>query len=288
MGVRTAALVATVLFGVTGAEAAEVRLGWLPVPGSAGYRTFLRPSDQPYGPGSDVGYIAPDASGIVHVVIQDVEFGTPTYFAVTSYDAKGVESSFSNELVLMLCPSAPIAGCRAPTEPRASVLSVRDGIDAKRDRLIWKWRKGAAISAQDLGVPTASTSYLLCVYDDARGGPSLAAGIAFQAGGPCNAGDPCWRDRGRRGFTYANRPATGGSLGVKLKPGAAGKGSIRVSIKGGSLALSLPGPADSLFQQDPAVTVQLLNDANPPVCWEAAYGAAARVHGPTRFKDASD
>jgi hypothetical protein len=207
---------------------------------------------------------------------------------VTSYDAEGVESSLSNELVLMLCAGAPIAGCRAPTEPRAAVLSVRDAIDAERDRFTWKWRKGAAISAQDLGVPTASTSYLLCVYDDARGVPSLATSVAFLAGGPCTAGDPCWRDRGRRGFTYANRPATGGFLGVKLKPGPAGKASIQVSSKGGSLTLSLPRPAGSLFQQDPAVTVQLLNDAVPPVCWEAGYRAAARVHEPTRFKDASD
>jgi hypothetical protein len=156
-----------------------------------------------------------------------------------------------------------------------------------RDRLGWKWA-GAESGGADFGDPSQDTSYVLCIYDDSRGVPNLALRIDMQAGGMCGTARPCWRDLGRRGFTYMNRSvaARGSALKVKLKHRAGGA-TIRVTGTGESL--TLPDPvAGSLFQQDPAVVVQLVNDALPSVCWEAAYSATARVQTPTRFKDASD
>jgi hypothetical protein len=275
------------LCSVTAAEASDVRLAWLPVSGAAGYRTYLRQAAQPYGPGSDVGYIPADADGIVRCVVHGVAPGVANYFSVTSYDADGVESPRSNELVLMVCSAAPMAGCRAPTKAGAAVLSVRGAINGKPDRLDWKWKNGGTVTTQDLGDPVTATSYMLCIYDDSRGAAALVTNAGLQAGGVCGEERACWRDRGRGGFSYVNRLPTGGFRKVKLHPGQGGKSSIQVSAKGG--ILTFPDAAgSSLFQQDPAVTVQLVNDASPSVCWEAMYSAAARVNTPTRFKDTSD
>src|SRR5262245_48619301 len=54
------------------AAATQVQLAWTPVPGSAGYRVYWRPSSQPYGQGIDVGDVLPDADGIVRSVVGDV------------------------------------------------------------------------------------------------------------------------------------------------------------------------------------------------------------------------
>ena len=213
-----------------------------------------------------------------------------TYFAMTSYDADGVETAFSNELVMrppLICAATPITGCRAPTAAAAAVLSMRHPSGGKRDRLGWKWKKGSGISREDLGDPTGATSYVLCIYDESSGVPGLAAQFAFQAGRTCGDGRPCWRALGSRGFVYADRlPGGRGFLKLRLKQGTTGRSEITVNGKGESLALL--GYPNALLRQDPQVTVQLLNDAVPSVCWEAAYSAAAKVSAPTRFKDTSD
>jgi hypothetical protein len=268
-----------------------VRLAWRAVPGSTGYQVYWREATQPYGNTSDGVMAAADADGIVRHVVRDLSLDRPYYFAVTSYDADDVESPFSNELLLkppLVCAAAPIPGCRAPTAPGKAVLSVRNGAGTTRDRLGWKWAKGPEVSPTDLGYPPGDTSYILCVYDEAQGVSILALSIRLPAGGLCGNDRPCWRENGRRGFAYVNRsPPGGGFLQAKLKHGAAGKAMVRVS--GGGESLSLPNPApDSLFEQDPAVTVQLVNDAIPSVCWEASYSPEARVHTAIRFKDKSD
>jgi hypothetical protein len=81
-------------------------------------------------------------------------------------------------------------------------------------------------------------------------------------------------------------PEGRGFIGVKLRHGTGGKGGITVSARGE--ILSFPVPPSALVQQDPFVTVQLVNDTEQAACWEAVYGGAAQVHEPTRFKDSSD
>jgi hypothetical protein len=287
-GVVTSTLFAAVGLA-TAAGAVDVRLGWLPVAGAAGYRVYTRAAAQPYDQWTDVGLGTVEA-GIVRSVIH-VEFDVATYFAMTSYDADGVETAFSNELVLrppLLCAATPTTGCRAPTVPKAAVLSLRHPSDAKRDRLGWKWKKGPGISRADLGDPTGETSYVLCIYDDTSGVPGLALRFPFSAGSTCGDGRPCWRALGNRGFVYADRLPGGrrGFLKLRLKQGTAGRGAITVNAKGESLALvGYPG---ALLRQDPQVTVQLFNDAVPSACWEATFSTAAKVNAPTRFKDTSD
>lgn len=267
-----------------------MRLGWLPVPRAAGYRTYTRDAHRPYGPGIDVGLIPADGDGIVRAVVSGVSFDRAQYFAVTSYDDDGIESPFSNELVFkpaLLCAALPIPGCRDPSAPGAASLSVSNPGGATRDRLRWKW-KGGGTTPGNFGDPLVDTEYVLCIYDDFRGVASLAMSVPFQVGGTCGSNRPCWHQDGSRGFTYLDKsPATSGLMKLKLKQGGAGKATLQVTGKGAHL--TLPDPAAStFFRQDPRVTVQLVNDAIPPVCWEAVYRPAARAHTATAFKDTSD
>jgi hypothetical protein len=167
------------------------------------------------------------------------------------------------------------------------VLSVRNPVGVTRDRLVWSWRNGDS-SAADFGNPPADTGYVFCVYDDSNGISSLVMNLQVPAGGVCGEGRPCWRDLGDRGFTYTDRSqAEGRLLKVRLKQRGAGTAAIQVRGKGASLSLSDP-VAGALFQQDPTVTVQLVNDAIPSVCWEAIYSAGGGAPPLTRFKDESD
>jgi len=270
------------------AAASEVRLGWFPVAGSAGYVVYHRETGQPYGPGIDVGRIAPDADGIVRYIVGNVSLNVVQYFAVSSYDAGGIESGLSNELALklpMVCATAPLIGCRVAMAPGASVLSIRNPGAPGRDRLGWKW-KGDALEG-DFGDPSGSTNYLLCIYDESGGVPGLATHIAIQAAGACSDGRPCWRSIGGHGFAYKNQSVANGTLEAKLKQGPRAAAAIQLSGTGASVTLPAP-MAGSIFHQDPRVVAQLVNDSTPAVCWEAVFSAPARVDTSTRFKAVSD
>lgn len=286
----TASIVTTWLLCAP-ALAIDVRLGWLPVAGAAGYRVYWRTGVQAYGQGLDTGSVAPGSDGVVRYVVSNVDPNITNYFAVTSYDAKGVESPLSNELSLraaLRCAAAPISGCRPAATPKGAMLSLRNGTDANQDRLAWSWRQGTQ-GAAPFGDPPSGTNYVLCIYDESRSVANLAMSISIPAGGVCDGdGRPCWRDLGGRGFTYLNRSFGGGGvLKVKLKQRASGSETIQLNGAGQSFA-GPPPVGGALFQQDPALMVQLVNDATPSGCWQATYSAAARVHTSTRFKDASD
>src|SRR5262249_28453989 len=61
------------------------------------------------------------------------------------------------------CATAPLSGCRI-AEKSLLLLKNNDTNDEK-DKLVWKWIKGAATSQMEFGDPTTSASYALCLYD---------------------------------------------------------------------------------------------------------------------------
>jgi hypothetical protein len=114
--------------------------------------------------------------------------------------------------------------------------------------------KGAVTSIGDLGDPTSTTNYALCMY----AGTAFAS-VALPAGAN-------WQPVGMVGFKLKNTSgAPNGAQKALVKSGAAGKAKASVKGKGvnlpDALAPILPLP----------VTVQLVNDANS-VCFEAEYG----------------
>jgi cysteine-rich repeat protein len=153
----------------------------------------------------------------------------------------------------------PEAQCHHPA-PHAAFLQLQDG----GDRLSWRWDKGQLTTFFDLGNPTATTDYALCVYDESPSRLRLAAPVS--AGGICGA-KPCWKST-PTGFRYANRTrAASGIKQLRVVQGA--EQEARIELRGQGADVALPSP---LLR--PPVTVQLRNSAG--ACWEARYSTSVR------------
>jgi predicted esterase len=153
-----------------------------------------------------------------------------------------------------LC-TAPAVSCRTAAK---SVFTMKHNPSkGAKDSLIWRWLKGAATTPTDLGLPTGTTNYALCVY----AGTAVAT-VALPAGAK-------WRAAGTKGFKFTDPTGTpDGAQKALLKSGAAGKAKALVAAKGANLpdglvpALPLP------------VTVQLMSTTS--TCFETVYGTAIK------------
>ena len=163
--------------------------------------------------------------------------------------------------------TSPAIGCKAPATNGAYLL-LDDRSNDARDHLSWSWRKGAATTLAELGNPTTSTSYTLCLYDTVGGVPQRRLAQTVPPG-------PHWKQFSR-GFRYRDLTlGYGGIQSMVLTDGAAGRASVQVQGRGQPLALpTLP------LQRQPNVIVQLLNDNT---CWSATYSTVVE-NSPTRFK----
>lgn len=92
------------------AETYNVEVSWSAVPDAAGYRVYMRATDEPFGTGADVGMGQSGTDGVVRYVAAGVPADQTTLFAITSYDAAGNESAFSNELQLTVSTLAADIG----------------------------------------------------------------------------------------------------------------------------------------------------------------------------------
>jgi hypothetical protein len=202
------------------------------------------------------------------VVVAGTSLDTPD-FALARYAAGPA----------LRCAATPRVGCRAPTKAGAAQLAL-DRRHGTRN-VKWKWRHGAATSLAELGDPTVSQDYALCVYDESGPTPALALENVAPAGGLCD-GVPCWRATGTHAFTYGDKPAAPlGITSLKLSSGSDGHASIAVAAKGPNVpTLPLPAPLP--------LRVQMQSTSG--TCWEAAFSAAgtsAQQHV-DRFKGKSD
>lgn len=176
------------------------------------------------------------------------------------------------------CPSAPVAGCGTPAAGGKGRLVLSNAPHA-RDQLRWRWRRGSIASKADLGTPTTTTDYRLCVYGAQT--PLLEATIP--AGGTCGTGlrRPCWKER-PRGFVYRDAErAAAGIARLELQQGVAGRARIVLAV-----ALRR-APSFPIAQP---VVVQLHN-LESGRCWEAVYRAPAVTNTagpPGRFVDEAD
>ncbi len=67
-----------------------------------------------------------------------------------------------------ICPAKPFSGC--VTSEKAS-FQIRGDSDDARDQLKWSWSKGAAVGQAELGDPSVTTAYALCIYDSTGSAP---------------------------------------------------------------------------------------------------------------------
>jgi hypothetical protein len=167
--------------------------------------------------------------------------------------------------------TAPALSCKT-TAPGTALLSLDNRSPDTRDRLAWAWRKGAATSAAELGNPTTTTAYTLCLYDSVGGVPQRRLRQVIPAGARWKAFS--------RGFRYRDASLSAGGLqSIVLTSGATERASVQVRGKGQPLAL----PGLPLAKQ-PSVIIQLLNDTT---CWSSTH-STAQNNDLARFKSKSD
>src|SRR4029453_18206905 len=141
-----------------------------------------------------------------------------------------------------------------------SRLSIENSTNDAKDRLAWRWLKGAAATLPQFGVPTGSTAYALCIYAGTSKTAIAEADIAPSA--------TLWRPKGATGLRYTDPALGSGGIGeLILKAGAAGKAKAVIRGKGVALP-ELAGPLTL------PVTVQLFNSSND-ACFEGTYDGAA-------------
>ena len=159
------------------------------------------------------------------------------------------------------CPPVAQSGCLTAGK---SLLLLKDKADDAKDKLIWKWIKGAATTLPEFGAPNAGSDYALCVY--AGPGEALIAGgeAVLPAGGS-------WTAAGSKGWKYdAASGLPNGIAKAVLKSGDPGKSKALVKGKGGDL----PDPTLPIAGGDFPVVVQLLNDQTP-LCLESSFASGA-------------
>ncbi len=145
------------------------------------------------------------------------------------------------------------------------MLALRKRSDPKRDTLSFSWALGEPTSMADLGTPTTSTDYTMCVWDDVAGTPSLVMTMQAPAAGDCG-GRPCWTSlSGGTAYRYSDAGRLpDGIQQLKIRSGALGV--PRLTVKGKGAALPHPPMP---FAQSPRITVQVVNDAG--ACWGSDF-----------------
>ena len=153
------------------------------------------------------------------------------------------------------------ASCRietcGPTPSSGCLVGSSGGLGLDPDRVIWSWRGRGAFPA-DLGDPTTTTSYVLCVWD-ATAAPQPRLTLAAPAGGVCS-GKSCWTRPGG-GFYYLDREGTPDGV-FKMKLKASATGAAKVSLRAQGPHLTLPA-----IDYAPTTRVQLRSTTSN-VCWE--------------------
>jgi hypothetical protein len=152
----------------------------------------------------------------------------------------------------------PSTGCVPAVK---ASFQMRDSANDLVDRLKFNWR-GGPVLLPDMGDPTDTTRYELCVYD--------SSGVRFAVGVPPGSG---WSLTGSpsapKGYRYKSR--TGDIQGVTridIRGSSLPKGKAKVSGKGGQLPYEPVGPP--LIPFSLPVTTQLY--ASDGACWEAEFG----------------
>jgi len=154
--------------------------------------------------------------------------------------------------------TSPAPSCRQPFVGGRSYLQLKDRFPNTLDRLTWKWLRGAQTMKADFGDPSATTDFWLCGYDETAGVPSRIFRQKIAAGSK-------WVET-TTGYRFRDTSlSNSGIYYALLKEGS--DGGAKILVKGKAHPLEMPPLA---LQQDPTVTVQLLNDTN---CWEADYGS---------------
>jgi hypothetical protein len=181
-------------------------------------------------------------------------------FGVVLSVTDGADAAFVDHISITvhyaLCGDVPAIGCRTADK---SLFLVKDKTDDAKDKIVWKWIKGAETSQDDFANPTASATHGFCIYEN-----GAIVGTAVVPPDPSK-----WTTISTKGYKYKDKPGT--EFGVQkmiLKGGATGK--AKALLKGKGMLLPDPNPDLTL-----PVVVQLVN-GDTGVCWETTFGSALK------------
>jgi hypothetical protein len=163
------------------------------------------------------------------------------------------------------CTSMPRTGCFAAERAQ---LDLKKNADPTRSQLLWKWQRGDAVEQEDLGDPITTTSYVLCIYDQAASVAELVEDLVVEP-------SAAWTSKAPKGLIYKDKPGTeDGVQQLKLNTGAATKAQAQLKAKGMNLLLPLPSGGGAYFDADPSVVVQLVNSDDQ--CWTTEFTTATK------------
>jgi hypothetical protein len=156
-------------------------------------------------------------------------------------------------------------------------FDLRNASTDRRDKLAFRWALGDPTTTAEFGDPTVDTRYTVCVWDDVAGVPTLVMETIAPPAGNC-VGRPCWRQlENGAGFRYRDPGRLPNGLDhLTLRAGPLGRSSVRVQGRG----VALPD-APTPFQQDPHITVQVVNSLGN--CWGADYVSPAHTNTSTHL-----
>ncbi len=164
------------------------------------------------------------------------------------------------------CPVEPVV-CRLAQKSR---VLIKDNANDARDKLVWKWIKGASTSQAEFGTPTVDAEYALCFY------AGTSAALIAQAAVPPG---PNWSAISSKGYKYKDPAGSAaGITRVILKGSTTNKAKALIKGKG----VNLPDFALPIAGGDLPLIVQLRNNANG-ICWESEFATATKNLA-TQFK----
>jgi hypothetical protein len=153
------------------------------------------------------------------------------------------------------CPQNAVM-CRTAGK---SLLIIKDKADNNKDKLIWKWIKGANTTQTEFADPTTSATYALCFYGGASEALIGDAEIAPNA--------TKWTAIGTKGYKYKDiSAASSGVTKVIVKGSTSNKSKALVKGKG----VDLPDFVLPFLPADLPIIVQLRNNQSG-ICWEGTF-----------------
>jgi len=155
-------------------------------------------------------------------------------------------------------------------------VKLRNKSNDAKDQFSWKWLKGDEYVHSQLGAPTATDLYAMCIYDSSASVPTLVSMILVAPGGN-------WRDLDPKGFKYKDSNTTSdGVQQVKLTPGTVNKAKVLFKAKGANIPMPVPFSALHYFDQDTDVIVKLVSTSG--ICWSSTFTAAdTKKNTPSQF-----
>lgn len=169
--------------------------------------------------------------------------------------------------------AAPSASCFTPGKTK---FQVKQGDTDSKNQLKWKWGNGPLVLYDDFGNPDSTTPYTLCIYDSTGGIGTLATDLGLPP-------SPLWIGTPGRGWTYVDAAATSdGFSAVRLQAGSTGRSRVQVKASGSNIPMPSPVSGTRFFDQQPSVTVQLMNDETS-ACWKSTF-TTALANDAVRFK----